>query len=57
MKCPKCEFEMEQGVLVNGGQNWTPPLSKFVQFLNFSIGERVIAWKCPKCKKIELAAE
>ncbi len=57
MKCPKCECEMEEGVLVNGGHHWTRPLSKFVKFIDLSIGERVIAWKCPKCKKIELVAE
>ncbi len=57
MKCPKCECEMEQGILGNNGRKWTPPMATAVKFMDVSIGEDVIAWKCPKCKKIELAAE
>jgi len=59
MKCPIDETEMEEGLLDRGhwiegeGTMWSriwygPYLRRAV---------RVIAWRCPKCQKIELVAD
>ena len=61
MKCPNCSTEMEKGMIAGDGQHWlsekglTGGLNKLV---NPGMGNpRIWAWRCPKCKKIELVSD
>ncbi len=61
MKCPIDQTEMEKGTLWAHGSSWKPGALSKIMFWgmgwfrkNYSI---VIAFKCPKCGKIELTTE
>ncbi len=57
MKCSKCEVEMGKGIVTAAGfwiENWpnnwwTKPLIK--------MGNRMLAWRCPNCKRVEFYTE
>ena len=59
-KCPKCDSEMERGLLSSTarwikGDSFSGQLSKLV---NWGINApRVWAWRCPNCKVIQLVSE
>ena len=57
MKCPIDQTEMEEGVIDRGYWSsrfvgWGRAVKGIAKF--FSGGSLVIAWKCPKCGKIDL---
>ncbi len=56
MKCPIDKTEMEKGFSTGmywrKGQIWNKSIGKMINGGNY-----VIAWKCPKCGKIELKLE
>ena len=62
MKCPIDQTEMEQGYLRMDGTlfqrfiTWVTGQVGSFRGLNFK-GVVAIAWKCPKCEKIELTSE
>jgi hypothetical protein len=60
MKCPNDQTEMEKGCLVlhgNGWRRYDTGIFSRIFLRGFTFGERVFAWKCPKCGKIELYTE
>lgn len=54
MKCPDCKSEMEEGRLYSHGMSWSKKMDGLLDKMR-TAGSNVIAWKCPNCKKIELA--
>ena len=62
MKCLKCNSEMEKGYIshvntwLKDNQNFMINLDKKLTGM-VTKNPAVIAWKCPKCNKIELEAE
>ncbi len=59
MDCPKCKSHMEKGMMSDDGQHWIKEKG-FVGNLNktFSFGlNRIFAWMCPNCGKVELQGE
>lgn len=60
MKCPNDQMEMEKGGLTTNGNGWikfSESLYSKIVWTGFVFGNRVFAWKCPKCGKIELYSE
>ncbi len=58
-KCPKCNGEMENGLLVGEGGYWRPDKSvlNILRPPNVFGATKVTAYKCPKCGKIELTSD
>lgn len=58
MQCPNDKTEMEQGFLVNLGQNWAKgkPIGTGISE-KVTGGKYIFAYRCPKCGKIELTTE
>lgn len=61
MKCSKCDGEMEKGMLSADSRHWIEEKG-FVGGLNKiaspGFGKpNVWAWRCTKCKKIELTSD
>lgn len=56
MKCPKCDFEMEKGMLGEHGNSWLAGNSIRAKISTSLIFHRprVFAYRCPNCKKVEL---
>ncbi len=60
MKCPIDQTEMEKGRLAAYGVAWTKGDTIKIPFLSNIMRSKVtyvIAWKCPKCGKVELKIE
>ena len=61
MKCSKCNGEMEKGMLSADSLHWIKEKG-FVGSLNKMVSRgfgtlSVWAWRCAKCKKIELTSD
>lgn len=61
MECPICKSVMEKGMLTADSTHWMKE-EGFIGGVNKTMNpgfglERVVAWKCPNCKKVELSAE
>lgn len=59
MKCPNDQTEMEKGSLNTHGSRWIKAgmRSGFLNMVSAGGGDIVIAYKCPKCGKIELYSD
>ena len=62
MNCPKCNTEIVKGFLSKDNNYWLDAKAMLGQLkqavsLFIPFGPRVIAFKCPKCGKIELQIE
>ncbi len=64
MNCPNCKIEMEEGEMLSHGISvWRKKEIRkpgfFSNYQKFILGGKcfVVAYKCPKCGKIELYGE
>lgn len=65
MKCENCKTEMEKGIIDPKDAAWIPRNSITGGLLSFgksfvskmSQGKPLWAYRCPKCKKVELVTE
>lgn len=55
MQCPNCKIEMEKGIILNG-IHWIPANQWRARLIG-GTGERVYAFRCPKCGRVELTTE
>ena len=62
MQCSECSVEMEKGVLDANGRIWADPeklpwwaKTKLIPLVK--IVKKVVAWRCPECKKVDLRTE
>ena len=55
MKCPKCDGEMEKGVLGDFGTSWNKEQGLVGLQNKFpKLGPKISAYRCPGCGKVEL---
>ena len=58
MNCTNCHAEMEKGYLNEYGHIWSQKVDMLKVKLDKLQGDKlVVAWKCPKCGKVELVSE
>jgi hypothetical protein len=59
MECPVCKTEMEKGAIYSYGQIWKKGVPKGIGIAKWISrgGKFIFAFRCPKCKKIELESD
>lgn len=62
MKCPKCDNEMDKGIIDESMAGWMSASSALGKMSNLGVGmvwgkDRIWAYKCAKCGKVELQTE
>ena len=56
MNCPNCKTEMERGAISTAGASDTMWYSR-KSLMSGILGHNLLAYKCPKCGKVELTTE